>query len=677
MTGRDLRALFDPASVAVVGASDDESKYGNWIGAQALRMAPERPVYLVNRRAATVLGRAAYPSLAGAPGPAELVVIAVPAAGFEAAVDEALDAGARAIVGISAGFAELGPEGRALQDRVAKRVRAAGAVLLGPNCLGVADSTTGLTLASNPLPAGPVSLLSQSGNMALELSRFLAGRGLGFARFASLGNQADLGAADLIRACTTHHGTEIVAVYCEDFGDGRAFVTAAAEATSAGKPVLLLTVGASAASVRGARSHTGSMTTDGAVIDAACRAGGVYRVASPRELADLASALRGCAGPVRRVGVIADGGGHGAVASDLAEAAGLAVPEFSPALVAGLRAELPPSANVTNPVDLAGAGERDISSFGRVLAAALADEEVDGVLVTGYFGGYREYGPALAAAEVAEAHTLAGHVRAHGKPVAVHTMHPDSPAARVLAEHGVPVFAAVEDALRTLALLGTGGTVRPAATPTAAAPPVTGDGYAEARALLAAGGVRYPPASVVHTEEQAVDAAERIGYPVVLKALGPVHKSDLGGVALGLRCADELRAAFRDIYKLSGYSVEAMADTAGGVELIAGVHTDPRFGPVAMVGLGGVFTEVLRDVAFALAPVTAETAHGLLTGLRGAALLRGARGRRPVDLDAAARAVAAITQVAAAHPEIAELEVNPLLVTPNGAVGLDARIALA
>jgi acyl-CoA synthetase (NDP forming) len=185
---RDLSVLFDPASVAVLGASNDESKYGNWISVQALRMAGSRPVHLINRRAKPVLGRPTYRTLAEAPGPAELVVIAVPAAGFEPAVDDALRAGARAIVGITAGFAELGPDGRAVQERVAQRVRAAGALLLGPNCLGVADSTTGLTLASNPLPPGGVSLLSQSGNMALELSQVLAGQGLGFARFASLGN---------------------------------------------------------------------------------------------------------------------------------------------------------------------------------------------------------------------------------------------------------------------------------------------------------------------------------------------------------------------------------------------------------------------------------------------------------------------------------------------------------
>jgi len=689
---RDLTALFDPSSVAVLGASNDESKYGNWISVQALRMAGRRPVHLINRRAEPVLGRPTYRTLGEAPGPAELVVIAVPAAGFEPAVEDALRAGARAIVGITAGFAELGAAGRAVQDRVAARVRAAGAVLLGPNCLGVADSSTGLTLTTNPLPAGTVSLLSQSGNMALELSQVLGRRGIGFARFASLGNQADLTAADLVRACTAHPGTELIAVYCEDFGDGRAFVAAAAEATRAGKPVLLLTVGASAAAIRGARSHTGALTSELAVIDAACRAAGVYRAGSPRELADLAATLGGGplfrGAPVRRVAVLTDGGGHGALGSDLAEAAGLAVPEFDRALTAALRAELPPSASAHNPIDLAGAGERDIATFGRVLATALGSAQVDGVLVTGYFGGYREYGPALAEAEVATARAMAGQMRTHRKPVAVHTMYPDSPAAKVLTEHGVPVFHAVEDAVRTLALLGAGGRVEATGPAVPAGRPVTEDGYWAARELLRAAGVAFPAAALVDTRadtgadtgDRTAEAAARIGYPVVLKALGLLHKSDAGGVALGLADEPALRAAVADMLGrlgATGYCVEAMAERSAGVELIVGVRTDPRFGPVAMVGLGGVFTEVLRDVAFALAPVSPATATRLLTGLRAAALLHGVRGRPPVDLAEAAAHISMITEVAAAHPEIAELEVNPLLATPSGALGLDARIVLA
>ncbi|MGW0995947.1 acetate--CoA ligase family protein [Streptomyces sp. NPDC002523] len=679
---RDLSALFDPASVAIVGASNDETKYGNWIAVQALRSDHQRPVHLVNRRGEPVLGRPVHRRAADAPGGVDLAVIAVPAAAFADAVDDALTAGARAVVGITAGFAELGEEGRLREAAVAERIREAGAVLLGPNCLGVLDTTSGLRLASNDMPAGSVGFISQSGNMALELSRRLERDGLGFSRFASLGNQADLTAADLVRSYTAHEGTELIALYCEDFGDGRDFADAAADAVRAGKPVVLLTVGAGQASQRGARSHTGALTSDSAVIDAACRAAGADRVSTVAELAHLLGALyRNRRGGGRRVAVVADGGGHAAVASDVAEAHGLLVPEFGAGLSTSLAAELPASAGTANPVDLAGAGEQDITSFGRVLELALGADEVDAVLVTGYFGGYGGYGAALADAETATARVMAEHIRAHGKPVAVHTMYADRPAARELHDQGVSVFGSVEHAARVLGRIADRaerGAPHVPALPRPAAP-VVADDYWTARELLRHGGLVFPAAHLVRSEDEAAAAAREIGGPVVLKAMGLLHKSDAGGVALGLADEAAVRAAHADMARRldpPGYCVEAMADTAGGVELIVGVRRDPRFGPVALVGLGGIFTEVLRDVRLALAPVRADEAEELLTRLSAAPLLRGVRGRPAVDLAAAARAVEAVTAVAAAHPEIAELEVNPLLATPKGCLGLDARIVL-
>ena len=539
---RDLTALFDPKSVAVLGASNDETKYGNWLSVQAVRMTDHRAVHLVNRRGESILGRPALRSLAELDEPVDLVVVTVPAHGFEAAVDDALNAGARAIVGVTAGFAELGADGRALQDRIVERVRSAGAVLLGPNCLGVLDSSTSLTLASNPLPPGRIALLSQSGNMALELSGFLEARGHGFSRFVSLGNQADLSAADLIQSCVDHPDTDLIAVYCEDFGDGRAFVAAATAAAGAGKPVLLLTVGGSEASIRGAQSHTGALTSDTAVIDAACHAAGIHRVASPRQLADTAATLLSYGRhPVHRVGVIADGGGHAGLASDVVDAAGLSVPEFTAEVSSALRKLLPPSAGVTNPVDLAGAGEQDITSFVSVLDAVLNSPEIDSVLITGYFGGYGDYGEGLSRAEIDVAARMAKVAHAHGKPVVAHTMRHESNAARVLADAGVPVFAAVEDAATTLAVLDRATETRPLPTlPKRAEQPVTSSEYWDARELFRAAGVAFPDARLVRDADEARAAAEAIGYPVVLKAMGLLHKSDSGGVALGLASDEEL-----------------------------------------------------------------------------------------------------------------------------------------
>ncbi|MFG2949853.1 acetate--CoA ligase family protein [Streptomyces adustus] len=683
--GRDLSALFDPVSVAVVGASDDPAKYGHAIAAQAVRANGRRPVHLVNRRGGTVLGRTAAPSLSAIGEPVDLTVVCVPAAGFEAAVDEALECGARAIVAITAGFAETGAAGRARQQAVAERVRAAGAVMVGPNCLGIADNTTDLFLASDTFTPGGVALLSQSGNLALELQLRFAPHGLGFSRFVSLGNQADVTLVDLLSDCARHEDTRAIAVYAEDFADGRAFAEAAAVA---GKPVVLLTAGRGDASARSAQSHTGALTTSADVVTAACRDAGVELVATPRELTVVLAASAGPRrGAGRRVAVLTDGGGHGVIAADAVEAAGLSVPEIGAPARERLREVLWEQSAVANPVDLAGMGEQDPGSYAATVEALLAAEEVDAVLMTGYFGGYAASegglgggGTALADGEREAARLIAARHHATAKPLVVQSMYPGSPSCRTLAAAGIPVFDATEDAARALAATVAG---RPAPgivpLPLPAAP-MEETGYTRIRAALEAAGLAFPTAREVHDETELLAAVAGFPGPYVLKALHLLHKSDAGGVALGLAGTDEVLAAFREMHARLGapaYSVEAMADLSDGIELIVGVNRDPRFGPVAMVGLGGVLAESLRDVAFTLAPVTAGRALDLLRGLRTAALLDGVRGRPPVDVAAAAAAIETITAFAAAHPEIAELEVNPLLVGPRGALALDSRAVLA
>ncbi|MFE0039294.1 acetate--CoA ligase family protein [Streptomyces sp. NPDC059015] len=684
---RDLSALFDPKSVAVVGASDDPAKYGHAVAAQALRAPHRRPVHLVNRRGGTVLGRPAARTLAEIGEPVELVVVSVPGAGFEEAVESALACGARAIVGITAGFAETGPAGLARQRAVAARVREAGAVLVGPNCLGVADNTTELYLASDTFAPGGIALLSQSGNLALELQLRMAPHGLGFSRFVSLGNQADVTLVDLVEDCARHTATSAVAVYAEDFGDGRAFARAAA---AAGKPVVLLTAGRGTASARSAQSHTGALTTSADVVAAACRDAGVELVATPREMTVVLAALNARArSGGRRTAVFTDGGGHGVIAADAAEAAGLDVPELGEPTRQRLRSVLWEQSAVGNPVDLAGMGEQDPLSYSATVGALLAAEEVDAVLMTGYFGGYAAAGgglggggTTLADGEGRAAGEIVDHWRSRPKPLVVQSMYPASPSCRTLVDAGIPVFPSTEDASRALAAMTSAhpdGRSGVSSLPPPA-PALRDCGYHAVRGLLAAAGVRFPAAREVTGEVELLAAAEEFPGPYVLKALHVLHKSDAGGVALGLAGRDALLAAYREMHARLGapsYSVEAMADLSDGVELIVGVNRDPRFGPVAMVGLGGVLTETLHDVAFSLAPVPAERAARLLRGLRTAALLSGVRGRPAVDVDAAAEAVERITAVAAAHPEIAELEVNPLLVRPDGALALDARTVLA
>ena len=672
---RDLEPLFAPRSVAIVGASDDPAKWGNWLGRGALRGEHRRPVYLVNRNGGTILDRPAYASLHDLPDAPELVVIAVPAAAFEQAVDDALAVGARALVGITAGLGELGPEAQVRERALVERVRAAGAMLLGPNCLGVFDATSDLGLASNEFPPGSIGLISQSGNLALELGILARAADMGFSRFASVGNQSDVDLAELIASFAAHEATELIAVYAEDFSDGRAFVDAAAAASV---PVILLTVGRSDASIRAAVSHTGALVSDVSVVEAACRSAGAHLVSTPGEMIDLAQALlraRPLAGP--RVAVVGDGGGHGAIACDVAATAGLELPLLSPELAGLLAASLPHTAATRNPVDLAGGGEQDFFSYARVARAVLESGEVDAVLLTGYFGGYSQYSDEFAGQEADVARQVARAAEDTGRPLVAQTMYADSPTAAVLRAGSVPVYPSIESAVAVLAALlprppAHGSPELPAERPL---PEL--DGYFGARALLEAAGIEFVAARRVAAGGDVEAAAAELGYPVVVKALATLHKSDVGGVVVGIAGPDELRAAVADLRRRldpPGFSVERMAPVHEGLELIVGAGRDPRFGAVGAVGLGGIYTEIFGDVAVGLAPLDVAEAERMLFSLRGAPLLLGARGRPPCDVRAAAEAAVALSRVAASHPGIAEIEINPLLVTPDGAVALDARV---
>ncbi len=672
---RDLRPLFDPRSVAIVGASDDPAKWGNWLGRGALRGEHRRPVYLINRNGGTVLGRSAYTSLGELPDAPELVVVSVPPGAFEQTVDDALSAGARALIGITAGLGELGDDAKAHQDALVQRVREAGAILLGPNCLGVYDASSELGIASNEFPPGTIGLVSQSGNLALELGILARQAGLGFSRFASIGNQADVDLAELIGSFAQHAATEVIAVYAEDFRDGRAFVDAAA---TAGKPVVMLTVGASEAGARAARSHTGALVSSSAVVEAAARAAGIHLVRTPHQMVDLVQALvraRPLRGP--RVAVLGDGGGHGAIACDVAVAAGLEVPRLSDELAAVLAGQLPHTAATRNPVDLAGGGEQDFMSYAKVTRALLESDEVDGVLMTGYFGGYHDYSEEFAQTEIGVARSIVQAVHDTGRPVVGQSMHHDTPTSVTLREGGVPVYPSIEAAAGALA--GLRPRPDPPGAPRLPAPRTEplASGYFGSRALLAAAGVPFEPAMRVRTVAEAEAAAAELGYPVVVKAVDALHKSDAGGVLVGIADAAALRSAVEGLMiRLAPHelSVERMAPIHEGVELIVGARSDPRFGPVAMIGLGGIHAEVFRDVAVDLAPIDPATAERLLRSLRGAPLLLGSRGRPALDIAAAAGVAARLSRLAAARPDVGEIEINPLLVTPTGAVALDARV---
>ncbi len=679
---RELGSLYEPRSIAIVGASADPMKWGHWMARDALEGAAHRSVHLVNSRGGKILGQRAYTSVREIPDGPDLVVLAVPESRFEEAVDDSLEAGARALVAITAGFAEGGAEGRARERAVSERVREAGAVMLGPNCGGVADTGAGLGLGIGGLTPGPIGLVAQSGNVAAELALLAGEAGLGFTRVASIGNQADLEVADLVADLGRHRPTQVIALYVEDFRGGRTLAEAMIET---GKPVILLAAGASAAGARAAASHTGAMVSDLAAVDAACREAGAIRVSSLAETIEVAKVLLGGARPAGpRVAIVTDGGGHGVIAADLATKAGLELPTLSEELQGRIVGQLPGRPVAENPIDLAGAGEQDLDSYARVIEELGASGEVDSIVLTGYFGGYSVDAGEEANAGEREAEVARRMARAAtegGIPLLAQTMFWASGPAVALRDSGVPLFARIDDAIGSLGRVvetmpAQPGAIRPLPR---AEPEIEGDGYWVAREAISAAGVPLASAARVGSRDEALAAAAEIGYPVTLKATDILHKSDLGGVALGLTDEASLGRAFDSMAGLgsASHAVERMAPVSDGVELLLGSRHDPRFGPVVAIGLGGVYTELLDDFAVGLAPMDEQEAELLMRSLRGAPLLLGARGRPPLDLAAAAGAAAALSNLAAAHPEISEIEVNPLLVLEQGVIGLDARIIRA
>ncbi|MFF0561609.1 acetate--CoA ligase family protein [Streptomyces sp. NPDC004266] len=705
-----LDALFDPRSVAVVGASADPAKWGYWLAAGALAGRSRRTVHLVNQRGGNLDGVPFLPDLGSLATVPEQVVVAVPPPQVRPVVVQGLAAGARCFTVITSGGS--GPQE---ERELAALVTSHGGRLLGPNCMGVVDTTTELRLSWGDFPAGGVGLVSQSGNLALEIGRLLARAGQGFSRFVSLGNQRDIDAADALDALIAHEATRVVAAYVEDFRDGRRLARTLAAAHAAGKPVLLLTLGRSEASGRAAASHTGALVSARAVVDAVCRDTGAILLESAGELVDTAVLLAatrqgpgrrrareqgqgqgpcpglsravpaGAAGEVpaspeaARIAVVGDSGGQGALAADALAVRGLDVPVLDGATRAAVAAHLPGRGGCGNPVDLAGAGEADLRNYARITRALLDGGDTDATLLTGYFGDYATANPEQTREECEVAEELAQAAGRAGRLLVVHTMARDTPALTVLRERGVPVYERIEQAATALAHAARSARATPYAPPErvpSPSRPVPDGGYESVRALLQSHGLDFPTAGFAGTADEAADAARRTGYPLVLKAMGLAHKTEAGGVALGIADETALRAAFarmRDATGVTRYAVEEMAVHPHSVELIAGVRYDPAFGPVAMVGLGGVTAELLADTALALAPLTPGRARELLLSLRHAPLLTGWRGAPAVDLDAAADALCALARAASEHPELTELEVNPLLVHPGGAVALDAH----
>lgn len=666
-----LESFRDPASIAVVGASDHQSKWGYWLARGALEGRGRRDVWLVNRSAEEVQGVKTFPAVSSLPSTAELVVLCVPAAQVMAALDDALAVGSRAFLAITAGVSE--------DEEILARLTARKARMIGPNSLGLFDAGTDLALAWGRFTAGSLAIVSQSGQLGSEIANLAARAGIGVSRFVSVGNQLDVTASELLEDLATHEQTTMVALYLESFTDGESLLATMRRLRAAGKYVLLLAAGASEGSRRLAASHTGSMTSALDLVDAACRAAGAIRVLTPTELVETARFLSAAPLPRgRRVAVVSDSGGQGGVAADVCLTLGLDTPAFSDELRTSLAELLPPGASVSNPVDLAGAGEADLQTYAILCEQLAASGEVDAILLSGYLGCYGEDTPSLEAAEVDVVDRLGALVDSSTLPLVVHSMSNGSVALDRMWEHHIPVYGGADPAVRALAHAH--ALMKDVGRPLPSVPSRdldSGGGYWAARAVLESLGINMPGAALVGNAAQAREVAMSLTGPYVLKAGWLAHKSEHGGVVLGLANAEELVAAFVEMHDRLGdgeYVVEQMDPSSDVVEMIVGARRDRDFGPTVSVGAGGTEAELWHDVATELAPVDRSTAGRMIESLRSHALLTGWRGRPAASVDALIDAVVVVSEAVAADPSILDLEINPLRVSPKGAVAVDALI---
>jgi len=701
--------LFNPRSVALVGATD---KSGWSISTLAnLRMHGfAGPVHLVNPRGGVVHGERAHTSLSAIPEPVDLAYVMVPTTAVLPVLEEGAKLGIRSYVILTAGFGEVGPEGAAMEAEIADFIRENGLTVLGPNGNGFINAAAGITPYGLPIPPpllrGSVGVVLQSGALASSVLAFAQARNIGISLLTSMGNETTLTVTDVMDYLVDDPATTSIALFLESVRNPAEFARVARRALLAGKPVVALKIGRSTIASHTAQAHTGALVGDDRVIDAAFRQLGVLRVRSLEDLI-ITAGLLAETGPLpgRRIGVVTPSGGASEIIADRAEDEGLELPSFAPDTVAKLEQIVPAFATVQNPLDVTGYILIDRTLLGRALEAVSADPGIDAIMLLSEPPRTAPRDPAATLAlyaanarRITEApvpvivvSNVLTDVTEFGRAVQEETGFPHVAGG---IEHGLhAIGAAVRwSEYHRAALAGE------AAGPPPAARHVVGDVarhvegatgvWAEHRAatLLADAGIPMVPSEPVHDEDSAVAAADRIGYPVVLKAFaeGLGHKSDIGGVRLGLTTPDQVRRAYREVVAAAtavstGTPVRVGAlvqpQRSGGVEMLVGVVRDPGWGLTLAVGLGGVWVEVLRDTALRVLPVGADEVRRALTELRGARLLQGARGTEPADLDAVADVVVRVADLAQSLGERLEsLEMNPLLVAGSRVEALDALI---
>ncbi|HEX6132852.1 MAG TPA: acetate--CoA ligase family protein [Longimicrobiales bacterium] len=695
-----LDPVFRPRSIAVIGASRSPGTVGYEVIHNLLADGFTGAIYPVNPNAPAVHSIPAYASIADVPGTVDLAIITVPKELVLGAAETCGLMGVGAIIVITAGFREVGPAGRAREQELLAIAHRFGMRMIGPNCLGVvstaADTRMNATFAPVMPPVGPISFMSQSGAMGVTILDYAAEYGIGIHHFVSVGNKADVSGNDLLEYWDADAATRVILMYLENFGNPRKFTRIARDMTRR-KPIIAVKAGRTAAGARAASSHTGALAGVDSATDALLAQCGVIRVDSVEELFDMAMAFGQLPVPAgNRVAVVTNAGGPGIIITDACESLGLSVAELSPETQAKLRENLPEEASVRNPVDMIATATPE--SYRIALEAVLSDPNVDAAIAA--------FVPPLRVRQQDVARSIvAAQRQVPEKPMlAVLMGRAGLPEGRAdLREAGIPAYIFPESAARALGgmyryhcwLERPAGTVheydvdRAAVERILARAAVAEVDYLErddVLAVLDAYGIMTLRSARAATAEEAATAAHAIGLPVVLKVDSPdvVHKTDVGGVVLDIRTEAEVRTAFDVMVarvrermpdaRIDGVTVERFVK--GGRETIIGVSQDPSFGPIIMFGLGGIYVEALKDVAFRVQPVSDIDAREMVRSIRGVRLLEGIRGEPAVDMAAIEEAIQRVSQLVGDHPSIIELDINPFVAFERGGTAVDARIRI-
>ncbi len=690
--------LFYPGSIAVIGASKDPQKVGYAVLNNITKYNFTGEVFPINPKPEEILGHKTYQRMEDIGKDVDLAVIAIPARMVPQALRDCIEKGVKSAVIISAGFKEAGTAGIVLEEELRALVRKSGIRVLGPNCLGIINTANNLnaTFAAGMLPEGRLSFFSQSGALGIAILDWAIGNKIGFSKFISLGNKADLNETDFIEYFIDDPETDIILGYIEDVVDGRKFLEIAQKATKV-KPIILIKSGGTRAGARAASSHTGALAGSENAFNAAFKQTGIMRADGIEDLFETAKAFNSKKLPVgNNLLILTNAGGPGIIAADTAEKIGINLPQLSRETVEQLMSVLPKNASLYNPIDII--GDATAERYSDVLDKVVNDSNIDGILII--------LTPQAVINVEDTAHVVIGSSEKTDKPLITSFMGEERVRSSVemLKTASLSNFSYPEPAVRAFKRLSDFALWKrkkpqipveihadKAVVKTILKDALINKQYQFAedgsREILTAYGFTFPEKYLARTSDEAAAAASRIGFPVVMKIASPdiLHKTDIGGVRLGIASRKDSKEAFSEItanarkFMPSAFinGVTVYETIPAGKEVILGITYDRTFGHMVMFGLGGIYVEVLKDVSFRIVPVSLSDAHEMIGEIRAIQLLKGVRGEKPADIGIIAESIVRLSSLASDFPLIQELDINPLVVHDKGAIALDARIIIS